>query len=158
MKNLLRGIMLVAVLAFAAATEAKAEGNLVLGVLSCTKSGTGTTYFLYSRIPVTCTYEGAGGIQKYVGTRGILFGVDAEMEPASGVGYFVVGGSWKDKDSLAGTFVGVQASATVGVGPTVQAGLAGAGNDFSLVPIGLGGQTGIGFTGGISYLTIDGAN
>jgi hypothetical protein len=157
MKFLLRSIALMAVVAFGMAGEAKAEGNFVLGVLSCDKSGPGTTYFFYSRIPVICSYQGSGGPQKYMGTRGILFGVDLEMEASSGIGYFVVGGAWKDKDGLAGYYVGAQASATVGAGAAAQAGLAGVGNGFVLIPFGIGGQTGVGFTGGLGYLNIDGA-
>ncbi|MEI6556801.1 MAG: DUF992 domain-containing protein [Rhodospirillaceae bacterium] len=157
MKHLLRCTMLVAVLAFTAVGEAKAEGTAVLGVVTCTKSGPGTTYVVYSRIPVTCTYDGAGGTQKYTGTRGILVGLDLEIEQSSVLGYLVVGGSWKDKNSLAGSYVGVQASATLGAGPTIQGGLGGGGNDISLVPVGLGGQLGVGFTAGVSYLTIEGA-
>ncbi|MDE2230417.1 MAG: OmpA family protein [Alphaproteobacteria bacterium] len=40
------------------------------------------------------------------------------------------------------------------IGPAVQGGLAGAGNGFDLVPLGLGGQIGVGVTGGIAYLQI----
>ncbi|OAN46738.1 hypothetical protein A6A04_06475 [Paramagnetospirillum marisnigri] len=137
--------------------EAKAEGGGVLGILSCSKTGTGTTYVLHSRNPVECTYDGIGGPQKYTGIDGILLGIDLEIENKAVMGYLVLGGTWKDKNSLEGYFVGAKASATLGVGIAAQAGLAGIGNDITLVPIGLGGQIGIGATGGISYLAINGA-
>jgi hypothetical protein len=137
--------------------EARAEGGMVLGVLTCSKVGTGMTYVVHSRNPVECTYEGVGGPQKYTGVDGILLGIDLEIEKMAGMGYLVIGGTWTDKASLAGTFIGAKASATLGVGIAAQAGLGGLGNDISLVPVGLGVQVGIGATAGISYLTIEGA-
>ena len=147
-------VAFTAVVSFAG--EAKAEGGAVLGVLTCTKTGTGVTYVLHSRNPVECTYDGVGGPQTYTGIDGILLGIDLEIEQKAGFGYLVIGGTWKDKSSLEGSFVGAKASATFGVGIAAQAGLGGLGNDISLVPLGLGVQAGIGATAGISYLSISG--
>jgi len=133
------------------------DGNFVLGMLTCAKSGDGTTYLLFSRSPVECRYDGIGGTRKYAGTTGILFGADLQIEPMAGMGYLVLGASWNDKAGLEGSYVGAKASATLGVGPAVQGGIGGAGNGITLVPFGLGGQTGIGFTAGLSYLDIQAA-
>lgn len=142
---------------FAFGHEARAEGGVVLGVLTCSKSGAGITYVLHSRNPVTCEYNGVGGPSKYTGKSGILFGVDLEIEHMDGMAYLVIGGTATDKNSLQGYYVGAKASVTVGVGLAAQAGLVGVGNDFVLVPVGLGGQIGIGATAGIAYVDIVGA-
>jgi len=157
MNIVFRSLISALVLAFVSVQEAKADGNVVLGALSCTKTGPGVTYFVYSSIPVSCTYNGVNGPQTFSGTRGILFGVDLEIETEEGISYLVIGGTNHNTNSLAGTYVGARASAAFGFGPAVQAGLAGAGNDFVLVTVGLGGQLGIGLSAGISYLTIDGS-
>jgi hypothetical protein len=157
MKKWIASALFAAAATVCLAGEAKAEGGAVLGVLTCTKTGTGTTYVLHSRNPVECTYEGVGGQQKYTGIDGILLGVDLEIEKYAGMAYLVIGATWTDKSSLEGTFIGAKASVTPGLGVAAQAGLGGLGNDISLVPVGLGGQVGIGVTAGISYLRIEGA-
>jgi hypothetical protein len=142
---------------FAFGQEARADGGVVLGVLTCSKTGTGTTYVVHSSNPVACEYNGVGGPSKYTGTSGILFGIDLEIEHMEGMGYLVIGGTMTNKDSLAGYYVGAKASVTFGLGLAAQAGLAGIGNDIVLVPVGLGGQIGIGATAGISYANLKGA-
>ncbi|MEI7609480.1 MAG: DUF992 domain-containing protein [Rhodospirillaceae bacterium] len=154
MKKILIAAAAVLGIAFSAAGEAKADGALVLGSLTCTKSGQGITYVVFSSNPVECTYNGVGGPLTYTGTSGIALGVDLEIEQQAVFSFLVVGGGTADKNALTGTYVGVKASATVGGGITAQAGLGGAGNGFSLVPVGLGGQVGIGVTAGVSYLQI----
>ncbi|TAN56908.1 MAG: DUF992 domain-containing protein [Magnetospirillum sp.] len=157
MKKWIASALIAFAAVFTLSGEAKAEGGVVLGVLTCTKTGAGVTYVVHSSNPVECTYNGVGGPQKYTGKDGILFGIDLEIERMAGMGYLVIGGTWKDKSSLEGAFVGAKVSATLGVGVAAQAGLGGVGNDISLVPLGLGGQVGIGATAGISYLSIQGA-
>jgi hypothetical protein len=153
-KLLLAASAALALVSFAGA-PAHAEG-VVAGTLTCTKTGTGTTYVLYSSVPVECVYNGAGGTSKYKGTSGILLGVDLEWEHVAGATYVVLGGAGT-KSPLDGYYVGARASATPGLGLSVQAGLAGAGNGFELVPVGIGGQAGVGVTAGIGYLSLTGA-
>ncbi|MDO8607450.1 MAG: DUF992 domain-containing protein [Phaeospirillum sp.] len=157
MKKWIASALVAAAAMFTLSGEAKAEGGVVLGVLTCSKASPGFTYVLHSRNPVNCTYDGVGGPQKYTGIDGILFGIDLELNKYAGMGYLVIGGTWKDKASLEGNFIGAKVSATVGVGIAAQAGLGGIGNDISLVPLGLGGQVGLGASAGIGYLSIDGA-
>ena len=157
MKKWIASALIALATVFSFSGEAKAEGGAVLGVLTCTKTGTGVTYVLHSRNPVECTYDGVGGSQKYTGIDGILLGIDLEIEQKAAFVYLVIGGTWKDKSSLEGAFVGAKVSATFGVGLAAQAGLGGIGNDVSLVPLGAGVQAGIGVTAGISYLSIQGA-
>lgn len=154
MKKLITTIAAVLV-AFATVSfggQARANGTAILGLLTCTKTGPGSTYVIYSRIPVACSYQGVGGPQDYTGVSGILLGLDLEIEKEAAMVYAVIGHTSVNPGGLAGTYAGVKASATLGVGPAVQAGLAGAGNGFELVPLGLGGQMGIGVTAGVAYL------
>ena len=156
MKKWIASAFFAAAAMFTLSGEAKAEGGVVLGVLASSKTGTGTTYVVHSRNPVECTYEGVGGPQKYTGIDGILFGIDLEIEHKAVMGYLVIGGTMTNKDSLAGYYVGAKASVTVGLGLAAQAGLVGVGNDIVLVPVGLGGQIGIGATAGIAYANLKG--
>jgi hypothetical protein len=156
MKRLLTSLLALVALVFVAG-EARADGGFILGTLVCTKTGPGMTYVVYSRIPVNCSYSGVGGPGNYTGISGIGFGVDLEWEQQAAMAYLVVGGSGMNPGGLAGTYVGAKGSATLGVGPSAQAGLLGVGTGFELVPLGLGGQIGAGFTGGIAYLSVQAA-
>ncbi|HUK61007.1 MAG TPA: DUF992 domain-containing protein [Stellaceae bacterium] len=153
--SLILAVFLAAPMALLAASgEARADGSVILGFLTCSKTGPGNTYVVFSRIPVSCEYDGVGGPQSYSGTAGILFGLDLEYENQAGMIYAVIGGTGVSPGGLAGSYGGAKASVTLGLGPAVQGGLAGVGSGFELVPLGLGGQVGVGFTGGISYLQI----
>jgi hypothetical protein len=54
--------------------------------------------------------------------------------------------------SLAGTYVGVTGSATVGAGANVLVG--GSGNSISLQPLSIEGNTGLNVAGGIAEMTL----
>jgi hypothetical protein len=154
MKKLLGLAVAALLLVVGGIGEARAEGSAVLGTLVCKRAGMGQTFVVFSRHPVTCTYNGINGPQEYTGTTGIALGVDLEWESESTIAYFVMGASWTPKANLQGTFVGARATASLGLGLTAQAGVGGIGNDISLVPVGIGAQHGIGVAAGISYLDI----
>jgi len=142
------------IVGLADAPAARAGDGVILGTLTCSKTGPGQTYVLYSRIPVECNYTGQNGPAKYIGTTGILLGVDLEIEDELNFSFIVMGGTGSSGAGLEGYYVGAKASVTPAVGVSVQGGLAGAGGGFSLVPVGLGYQKGVGVSGGISYLDI----
>lgn len=156
MKKWIASTVIALAALFSFGQEARADGGVVLGVLTCSKSGAGITYVVHSRNPVACEYNGVGGSSKYTGNSGILFGLDLEFEHMDGMAYLVIGGTSTNKNSLQGYYVGAKASVTLGLGIAAQAGLLGVGNDFVLVPVGLGGQIGIGVTAGIAYVDIKG--
>ena len=89
MKKWIASALIALAAMFTLSGEAKAEGGVVLGVLTCSKTGTGMTYVVYSRNPVECTYNGVGGPQTYTGIDGILLGIDLEIENKAGIGYLV---------------------------------------------------------------------
>lgn len=155
MKKILFAALAALTFTLSPVSESKADGSVVLGGLTCLKSGDGMTYLLFSKHPVTCTYNGVGGTQTYVGTSGIGLGIDLDFDKEAAMGYLVIGGTWTNKDSLNGLYIGGKAQATVGVGLAAQGGIGGFGNNVTLVPIGLGGQAmGFGAAAGISYLSL----
>jgi hypothetical protein len=137
------------------AGSAAAAQEGAAGVLACLKNPKtpGSTYFFFSRHPVTCTYHGFGGPETYRGTSGILFGFDLEYRMEDAMFYLVVGAR-SGPDALAGRYTGAKASGRLGGGVSAQAGLAGAGNGVFLVPLGIGGGTGVGASAGLSYLEL----
>ena len=155
-KKMLLSAVVPVLLAAGVPTDAKASGGFNLGSIVCKKADNenGQSYFFFSYQEVDCVYYGVGGTQKYDGVQGILFGVDIGTHYSDVMTYEVVGGSWDSKNPLEGAYAGVQASAIIGIGPTVQGGLFGAGNGVSLLPLGLGGAFGVGVSGGLSYLTL----
>ncbi len=156
MKKLLMSLAVAVAMLFAVGGQAKADGYLD-GVLTCNQTGPGVTYVLFSSEPVTCHYAGVGTPQTYTGTMGVLLGVDLEFAQKRSMAYWVWGGA-STSPALIGNYVGVRGSATLLAGPAVQAGLAGAGNGFELVPVGLGVQeVGIGATAGLAYLHLTNA-
>lgn len=156
-KKILLSAAIPALLAVAAPTDAKADGNFNLGSVVCTKAKeNGMSFLLFSYENVDCVYHGVGGPQKYTGVQGILVGIDIGGTYTDVMTYQVLGGSWS-APALSGAYTGVQATVEVGVGPTVQAGLIGVGNGVTLVPFGIGGGIGLEVSAGVSYLTLTAA-
>ena len=144
------GVLLLGVVA-----HAEEKDGTILGVLMCQKDpGTsGVTFVLFSQHSVTCDYEGIGMSRTYEGTSGILFGVDLEYQMEDGMTYVVMGAG-ESIDNLVGKYVGAKASVRAGGGVSAQAGLVGAGNGIMLVPMGIGGGVGAGFSAGVSFLEL----
>jgi outer membrane protein OmpA-like peptidoglycan-associated protein len=156
MKKLLMSLAVAISMLFAVGGQAKADG-WIDGVLTCNQTGPGVTYVLFSSMPVTCTYGGAGPSQTYSGTMGILLGVDLEYAQQRAMAYWVIGGNGSSP-ALIGNYVGIKGSVTLLAGPALQAGLAGVGNGFELVPMGVGvQQVGFGGAGGLAYLQLTSA-
>ncbi len=156
MKKILMSLVAAIAMLFAVGGQAKADGYID-GVLTCNQTGPGVTYILFSSMPVSCSYAGVGPSQTYSGTMGVLLGVDLEYAEKRSMAYWVIGGG-STSPYLTGNYVGVRGSATFLAGPAVQAGLAGAGNGFELVPLGLGVQeVGLGGTLGLAYLQLTNA-
>lgn len=109
-----------------------------------------------SLIGVNCSFNHIGGKEDYRGTAGIGLGLNwRETENMA----FTVVGVASELDpiahSLAGRYVGVQASATVAVGANIAVLVGGGHKNISLQPIALGVNTGLGAALGIGYLSLD---
>jgi len=135
-------------------TPAPASGVQV-GVLNCNVAG-GFGFILGSSRSVNCTFAPAGGgpRQHYAGSIN-RFGVD--------IGY-VQGGVliWTvfaptaniAPGSLSGSYGGVTASATVGVGLGANVLIGGSGNSIALQPVSIEGTTGLNVAAGIAAMTL----
>jgi len=147
-------LMAAAIAVFIPTGAARADGMGILGLLTCSKTGPGYTWGFFSKSPVTCVYNGVDGPQTYNGYSGIAIGVDLEIERQWTMVYAVFGRGSINPGGLAGYYIGGKASVTIGVGPSLQAGLVGVGAGFELVPLGGGFQVGGGFTGGLAWVNL----
>jgi hypothetical protein len=138
------------------------RADAAMGTLTCKigdpppgQSTQSMSFFLFSQRPVTCTYEGQGGTQAYVGTTGILLGFDLEyIQEGEFTTYAVMGNVW-GPDALEGFYVGAKVGAKLGLGPNVQFGFGGGGDgSVQLIPAGAGGGFGLGASGGLAYLKL----
>lgn len=149
------GIAGAALVACLAATAAQAdEGGVKVGVLSCNvESGWGVVFG--STRDVHCIYSPANGApERYVGHIS-KFGVDIGYTQG-GVIVWAVFAPTSDVagHSLAGSYAGGTASATVGVGAGVHALIGGFKQSFSLQPVSIEGNSGLNVAAGIAEMTL----
>lgn len=139
---------------FAVQTPARAQGGVQIGALTCNVAG-GFGFIFGSSRNVTCTFAPPGRPpEHYLGTIN-RFGVD--------IGY-IRGGVliWTvfaptiniAPGSLAGTFTGATASATVGVGLGANVLVGGSANSIALQPVSIQGTTGLNVAAGIAQMTL----
>ena len=152
----IRAISCVAALVacVASAQMAAAQDNLKVGALRCEVSA-GLGLIVTSSKEMRCTFRSSRGYtERYYGTikkfgldigqtdKGVLaWGVFA---PAKGPG----------RGALAGDYVGVTASATVGAGVGANALIGGFGNSITLQPVSVETQTGLALAAGVAQLTL----
>lgn len=166
MKNLkcVKSIMSVMALALALSTNTvSAEGaGLEIGVLKCSVvEGSRLNLIIRSTADVSCTFNNQGTLERYNGEAGIALGLDLSFKTEENMAFAVISatsdaapGSY----SLAGKFVGGQASASAGVGLGAKV-LVGAGDQsLSLQPLALETNKGLGASAGIGFLYIEKAN
>jgi len=144
----------VALLGFAAATPADAQGRVRAGMLDC-RSGGQTSFVIGSVTEFGCVFHpNRGRPEHYVATIR-RFGVDigatsenalawAVLAPTNRVGY----------GELSGNYGGVAAGATVGLGGTANVLVGGSNNSFALQPVSLQGSRGANVVAGIAGLEL----
>jgi hypothetical protein len=139
--------------AFALQTPAQAQ-SVKAGVLTCNVAG-GFGFIFGSSRAVNCTFAPGGSPpQHYVGAIN-KFGVDiGYVQGAVMIWAVLAPTSNPGPGSLAGTYVGATASATVGVGVGANVLVGGSGNSISLQPVSIEGNTGLNVAGGIAEMTL----
>ncbi len=145
------GLSLIALPAMAG----EGHGGLKIGVLSCKKVEGGYNLLIHSVSNVQCEFSSAAGKEMYKGESGVALGLNLEWNPAETILFTVLAGTGDvriGQYALAGNYYGAKVSATVGVGTGVQALVGGGDNNISLQPLALEGSTGLGASGGLSYL------
>jgi hypothetical protein len=141
--------------ALANGVPAQAQGvGVQAGVLTCNVAS-GFGFIFGSSRSINCSYSPAGGApQHYTGNIN-QFGVDIGYVQGGVLIWTVLAPTTAPPPgALAGTFVGVTASATAGVGVGANVLVGGSGNTISLQPLSIQGQTGLNVAAGVASLTL----
>lgn len=151
----MKKILSVALLATAAvfATAPAQAGGVKIGVLTCKVEG-GAGWIIGSSKDVECTFKGTHGrVENYVGSIGKL-GVDIGVTTDTRVGWIVFAPGKMKSGSLRGSYTGVSAEATVGVGLGANALIGGFRKSINLQPVSVQAQTGLNIAAGVASLNL----
>jgi Protein of unknown function (DUF992) len=134
-------------------TAAQAQA-VKAGVLTCNVAS-GFGFIFGSSRAVNCTFAPGGGPPQHYAGAINKFGVDIGYVQGGVMIWAVLAPTTNPgPGSLAGTYVGATASATVGVGVGANVLVGGSGNSISLQPISIEGNTGINVAGGVAELSL----
>ena len=155
---------ITAILAFAFAlsfnTAVSAESaGLEVGVLKCSVvPGSRVNLLVRSTADVSCTFNNNGTLERYQGEAGIALGLDLSFKTEENMAFAVIAATSDTTPgayALTGKYVGGQAAASAGVGLGAKV-LVGAGSQsFSLQPVAIETNKGLGASGGIGFLYIE---
>jgi hypothetical protein len=136
---------------------AQAQGGVVVGTLTCNVAS-GFGFVFGSSRALNCTFAGPGPrYEHYVGNIS-KFGVDIGYTQAGVLIWTVLAPTAVIvPGSLAGSFAGGTASATVGIGVGANALIGGSGNSFALQPLSIETNQGLNVAAGIGALTLSAA-
>jgi len=163
MKSLITKLAIISALIFPlipAATAGESTAGTEIGILTCkTVPDSTVNLVIHSTASVRCNYVSTdgSGVEHYVGETGVGFGIDLSYKRESTIAYSVFALDTKQgSHKMAGKYVGVGATATLGAGLGAHALIGGSDNSISLRPA-LEGSTGIGVSGGFTYLYLQAA-
>src|SRR6266702_4309343 len=140
-------------LASAFAAPAGAQSGVNVGNLTCNVSS-GWGFVFGSSRALNCTFTGPGRIEHYVGNI-MKFGVDIGYTQGGVLIWTVVAPAANlAPGSLAGSYAGGTASATVGVGLGANALVGGSNNTIALQPLSLEGNSGLNVAAGIGAINL----
>ena len=153
MKKLLAAAMAAIVLATAGA--AHAETRVQVGRLSCDVDG-GIGYIIGSSKDMTCRFIRKGHKTEYYDGTINKLGFDIGVTGRTQIEWLVFSGSSTryGNGSLAGTYVGGSAEATIGVGLGGNWLIGGSRRGFALQPWSIQGQTGLNYAVTFTGLTL----
>lgn len=148
---MLRAALPVAVIALIASSslqEAQAQNRTRVGVLTCSVSG-GIGLIVASQKTTICTFDPRRGRnERYVGVIR-RFGLDVGVTGRGVLAWAVFSGGSLAPGSLAGSYVGASAEATVGAGLGANVLVGGNNRSIALQPLSVSGQTGLNFALGV---------
>ncbi len=126
------------------------------GVLECQAiPGTRVNLLIHTSVGLKCTYTRNGVTERYKGETGIGLGLDLSFKDDQKFAFTVLAATSDVRPgsyALAGKYYGGELTAAAGVGVGAKA-LIGAGEkNISLQPIAVETSTGLGVSGGLSYL------
>ncbi|MGE5269174.1 MAG: DUF992 domain-containing protein [Thiohalocapsa sp.] len=135
------------------APPAAAQAGVRVGTLTCNVAS-GWGFVFGSSRSLNCTFAGPGRYEYYVGNIS-RFGVDVGYIQGGILVWTVVAPTANlAPGSLAGTYAGGTASATVGVGVGANALVGGSGNTVALQPLSVEGTTGLNVAAGVAAMTL----
>jgi hypothetical protein len=135
------------------ATSASGQAGVTLGTLRCNVSS-GWGLVVGSSKYLDCTFSSPNGDETYAGSIS-KFGVDIGYTRGGVIIWTVVAPTGAlGPGSLAGTYLGGTASATVGVGIGANALLGGSTNSIALQPLSIEGNQGLNVAAGIGAVTL----
>jgi hypothetical protein len=151
-----RGPMLAAGAALAAlamTSAAEAQTRVEVGVLTCNARGS-QGYIIGSSRELRCRFKRQGRDEYYQGTID-KFGIDIGSTKQATIGWAVLAPTSNlPPRSLSGTYAGVSAEATVGLGVGANALVGGSKRSFVLQPLSLQAQEGLNIAAGVSQLRL----
>lgn len=157
-----KSIMAILAFAFAmsfnSAVSAESAG-LEVGVLKCSVvPGSRVNLLIRSTADVSCTFNNSGTLERYQGEAGIALGLDLSFKTEENMAFAVIAATSDTTAgayALSGKYVGGQAAASAGVGLGAKV-LVGAGSQsFSLQPVAIETNKGLGASAGIGFLYIE---
>lgn len=154
----MRKILSASVLALVAmVSAAEAKPGVKIGVLSCGVAG-GVGFIIGSSKSVDCVYQPGNGGRKerYSGSIGKL-GVDIGVTGKTIIAWAVFAPGKINKGALKGSYTGVSAEATAGVGLGANVLIGGFRKGINLQPISVQAQTGLNVAAGVSSLQLSSA-
>jgi hypothetical protein len=156
--NTLTKLAMIGAIGLAAAPAMAVAQNSQVGVLSCDVAG-GVGLILVQKQTMRCEFRASNGIiQRYNGQIA-EYGVALGGVQAGHLVWGVLAATQGvPSGALAGTYAGIgaQASAGVGVGANILVG--GTGRAFSLQPLSVEGQIGVNIAAGVTTVTLTPAN
>src|SRR4051794_21999471 len=138
---------------------ATAQSSVQVGTLGCDVSR-GVGMIIMEKQNLSCTFkqDAGGAVDLYTGSIdqfGIAIGETAAGHLIWGV---LAASKGLPPGALAGSYGGVGANASLGIGGGANVLVGGTGRSFSLQPISVEGQTGVNIAGGVTTLTLKRAN
>ena len=162
MKPIVRAVSVAAFAALAAVgipSSAPAQTGVRIGYLSCEAvPGTRFNLIIMSSVDVKCVFNDVNGRERYRGETGIALGADLNLKGMEKISFAVLAATSDYKigsNALAGRYLGAKASASAGVGAGAAVLLGGGAKNFSLQPLALEGNIGLGAAAGLGYLYLE---
>jgi len=148
---------ITAIAAFAAvllsAGSAAAQSRVEVGVLSC--RGPTTSYILGSVTNLRCVFRRADGRTFRYNAAANRLGVDVGIGQTTALEWAVYAPTRNiTRKDLSGSYGGVHAGASIGLGLGANVLLGGSNNTIALQPVSVQGQTGLGVAAGVAGLRL----
>jgi hypothetical protein len=139
--------------ALALVSTPQAQSRVEVGVLTCTASGS-TGFIVGSTRDLRCTFNRQGKDERYSG-RIDKFGIDIGATQQAKIAWAVLAPTSNlPPRSLVGSYGGVSAEATVGVGVGANALIGGSDKSIVLQPLSVQAQQGLNIAAGVASLQL----